>query len=318
MKAQNRNHWKRPGQVGALVLSLLWVVSCAGRGTAPQAPALPPVDDDLMNLLPAHVELAAWLDLGSLRTSVLGPLIDSLIRDEDLVPAPGSALFQDTDEVLLGVVAGQGGEPDQFVVLFKGSFDPAKASQLIAHSYSSNDPVPLRALTDRTMAAGTLPLLDAVSALARREGDPLRTDERFSDFGLGSETVVLRYRKGPSAPALPAMFDISSMMRTEDVTTLDARLAVGKTISVVARAQMSPPESAERTAKKMNRERRSLKGNMLVVLMGVGFLLDRISVKAEDAELLISIELDEAGVGELAQLVERIDKIRQLLSSGDQ
>ncbi|MCU0664589.1 MAG: hypothetical protein MUC50_19970 [Myxococcota bacterium] len=300
-----------------VVLGCLALVACAGRAKESQALSLPPVDDDLMALLPTSVELAAWVDVKSVRVSTMGPLFDSLTQDPQLLPAPRSELLRQTDEVLIGLIAGQGETPDQFVALFKGTFDATAAQQLIAPSNPPNEEVLLRALTKRTMALGSLPLLDAVSALAQRQGASLRSVDRFADFGLHGDALVVRYRKGQAAPKLPPMIDLSSVVQTEDVSGLDAKVRLGQTVSMSLQAQMNTPQAAAKAAKKTSKELRGLRNNMLVVLLDIDFLLRKISVSAQEANLLFSIELDETEAMELGQLVERIEKIRQLLGGAE-
>lgn len=296
------------------VLALIWLLlpACAGRSPAPQPPPAPPVDDDLMNLLPASVEFAAWLDMRALRASSLGPLLESVSQNEQFFPTPSADLLRQTDEVLIGVSAGSGEAADQFVILFKGTFDANSAAALLAQVQTEGPSQPTRAMTSRTMASGSVQMLEAVAVLAARQGTALRADPRFADFALNGDTMALRYRKGATAPELPAMVDIGAFVRTQDVISLDARLSLGQGVSLKAEALLGDPAAAAKTAKKLQREVRQLRGNMIVVLLGVDFLLEKLSVSAQEASLLLSLSLDQNDVLELGQLVERLDKIRQL------
>jgi hypothetical protein len=296
-----------------LALALLGCGAGQGRADAAAAALPPPVDDDLLALAPASPDLVLWADMAALRRSSLWDSLKILTEDTEGDRAQrfaGIDPWQETDQILVTATHGRSGELD-FLMLIRGRFDAprlldsyVKANagariEIKGHAGVRTPGYCAVAVTGRTFAIGPEPLVTEVLALAGGTGSSLRGSTAFKDLALDTGAIGrLRFRRGIAA--------------LERIAGVDASLSADSAVSLSIDVTTENKLDASGLVREIERLKRRLKRNALVVFVGVDWLLDRFSATAEGSTVHVAFELDANDLAEIKRLAERIRKVREI------
>ena len=293
----------------------------------------------MLTLAPDGVDAVLWVDMDEVRSSTLFEALKTLVGDEAFpFMEQGSPLnpIDSADEILFAFASGKQTGTDQFLILIKGNFksldlldeysksrdsdnDQSVSEQIGSFPGIRTPKFIIVALTDRTVALGTEMMAVKVADLATRPGGGLRVDDRFKDLELdGSAAAILRYRRGISAPDFERFGAADSPIDMGSIAGLDANLILKNGLqadfNIVAETQMSASEILS----ELNQIIKELKKNMFVVLIGIDWFFDRITLSVEQTMVKIKINLESGDIEQIKLLAVRLRKIRELAEAGDQ
>ncbi len=335
-----------------LLISLFFLsVGCgAKQDRIASSKPLRPIDENLLDLAPENPTGILWMDVTKLRASALWEAIEELSKSPE-----GAVLFKDAeaaglvdplrqiDEVVLFYTTETAEFPvhgggDHLLVLFKGTFS---AGNVIATLRSNGSGRPVNegdkpfeikgfpavrdgeymvlALTDRTLAVATPQSAFRLAERASGEPASIENNPDFKDFSIGgSETVKLRYRKGQNSVARNGSTANAEPMEMEGLQGLDGSVVLGDGLVLLADLHMEEESQAAEIEGELKALLQDFSHNMLAVMIGVEWVSDRITVGLSGKSVSISATLDTQDVDELTHLVDRLQKIKQLLDTGDQ
>jgi hypothetical protein len=306
---------------------------CAGCGAATSRETsaeteLPPVDEDLLNLIPEAPNAVIWIELEALRASALWNIIETLFGSTEgglIKEAHAFNPLLKADEILLAFSAGPKGESDQILTVIKKrqgnvgelmksligeeKSTPAKIGPF--NGFRTNNAVVVM-LTDRTLAAGSEPLVIKAAELARNSGRSLKSDPEFADFALGDSTVQLRYKRGVSIPDFSKYGAPPPSVSVDAVRGIDAEMKIKEGLKININVLSETQMDASGLTRELKKTRRKLGKNMFLVFLGVDWLLERIKIKTNETKVSVSMKLDARDLAELNRLAERLRKIREL------
>lgn len=293
----------------------------------------PPVDDDLLSLIPRRVNAVLWVDMAALRSSAIFEAIAEFLGDKEMPliqSAPAFNPIYQSQEIVFAFSKGVQDSPDQLLVLVKGEFD----SLDVLHDYSKKEGVTFEktntmavarseefvavGVTQRTLAVGTDLLTRSLIKIVEGQGRSLRDNPAFSNLALDNgETARLRYRRGVIDPDLTRYGVSASGIDVKAVDAIDGEMTAQEGIeidlSLTTRTQMdaSSIESELKSAKA------TLNKNMFVLLLGIDWAFDRVTISSAKKSVNIAVTLNAADIEEIEQLATRLKKIRELASDGD-
>jgi hypothetical protein len=314
-----------PVLAGLVSLALL---GCgAGQGQKSAAPLPAPVDDDLVALAPSGPDLVLWADMAALRRSALWDSLKVLTEDTDGERAQrfaGMDPWQETDQILITATHDRKGELS-FLMIIRGRFD---APKLIDSYVKANTGARVEikgragvrtpeytavAVTGRTFAIGPEPLVAEVLALADGTGNSLRGSAAFKDLALDGGVIGrLRFRRGLAAPDLSRYRGQTGGIALDRIAGVDASLSADSAVRLSMDVTTENKLDASALVREIERLKRKLKRNALVVFMGVDWLVDRFGATADGAVVHVVFTLDKGDMAEIQRLAERIRKVRQI------
>jgi hypothetical protein len=309
-----------------------------------------PIDEYLLDLVPENPTAVLWIDVAKFRASLLWQTIEELSKSEQGVlffKEAGEAGFSDPlrqiDEVVLVYTTDMGkissdGDEDQLLILLKGSFgarnvldalvndEKGSHAQNKARSFEIKEFPAVRhdeftaiAITDRTLAIATPKNAFRVAERARGNGTSLKKNPSFSDFSIGGpEAVKLRYRKGQSSPRKAGSETNSGPMDLEGLHGLDGSVVLREGLDFLAKLHLESETQAAQIERELEAIRGDFSHNMLAVMIGIEWVFDRITIRLSEKTVSISARLDAQDMEALMQLVDRLQKIKQLLDTGEQ
>ncbi|MDD5306596.1 MAG: hypothetical protein PHU25_04675 [Deltaproteobacteria bacterium] len=310
---------------GLLAPALFGCGAGQGRTDAVAAPA--PIDDDLLALAPASPDLVLWADMAALRRSALWDSLKVLTEDtggERAHRFAGVDPWQETDQILITATHDRKDELS-FLMLIRGRFD---APRLLDSYVRANTGARIElkgragvrtpeytavAVTGRTFAIGPEPLVSEVLSLAGGTGSSLRGSAAFKDLALDGGVIGrLRFRRGLAAPDLSRYRGQTGGIALERISGVDASLRADSTVHLSIDVTTENKLDASGLVREIDRLKRKLKRNALVVFIGVDWLVDRFSAVAEGGAVHVTFTLDASDLAEVRRLAERIRKVREI------
>lgn len=294
-------------------------------GPPPEPP--PPIDADLAGLAPARADLVIRVDVAAIRDSSLSAVAQILAADPALDEFRQSTELEPlgvVDEVLLTARL----LPDRreaVLVIVKGTFDaPATIEKLAAGGHGEllvaaglntleGEEFYAVAITERTIVWGDKEQVARSLDLAGGMGRSLRDDEQQRDIDLANgELVRLRYRRGTEPPDLSRLRVRPLVKNVDQISGIDAWLKVGEELELRLLVEHADKVLASRMARDLERLRRRFARNTFVRLIGMEWLLERISVTSENLTVDIAARLAAEDVEKIQRLAERLRQIREL------
>ncbi|MCP4674456.1 MAG: hypothetical protein GY854_02850 [Deltaproteobacteria bacterium] len=328
-----KGRWVRSIQVLASVLFVILTIGCGGspEHTKKAEPPSPPIDDNLLNLTPDGLNALLWIDMAKFRASPLFGALETVIGDKG-VPligdnAPIDPVSQ-ADELMLAFATDDRAENGQYLTLIKGSFNSAE----VLKSFTKDKDTVSREIdgypaivtpkfvivpiTERTLALGSIVVVQKVIELAKRNSKSLDEHPDFSDLSLGGSTIArLRYKPGITAPDFSQYGVAASPVSIDALNGLDGIMTIGKGLEINLTATTETQMDAAGMARELENTRKEIGKNMFAVLLGIDWILERISIKPDKTSVSISISLDESDIEEINRLAVRLSKIRELAES---
>ncbi len=314
------------------VLSLLMLLAaCGGRPepAKPPPPPPPPIDEDLLNLVPYESDLVVWFDIARLKTSEIWGLVEKVLGQQS-IGIPLDTSLQNPllacDEIVMAYLENET-QGSQLVIIAKG--DPPQIAALRAAFGKDEKAVPvdvegfegvrasrilLVPFTERTVAFGNRAIVRMSAKTGVAKSRPLRENPHFQDFETGGGPALkLRYRSGVTAQVIEKFKAVAPKINPNAVTGMDAAVYVESGFDLQVDIATQTQMDASVIAGDLKRTQRELKGNMIVLFLGVTWVLDRIRVSSEKDQIRVEVKLDSRDISELGHLVERLQKIKELL-----
>jgi hypothetical protein len=318
---------------------LLANIGCGASADRPPAPPPPPIDEDLLSLAPDAADAVLWVDMAELRSSALFEALKTLVGDEGLPFMEGGSpinLIDTSDEIIFAFASGKQNGPDQFLILIKGKFksldlmdeyskkrdsdnDQSVSEQIGSFPGIRTPKYIIMALTDRTLALSTEMMALKVADLASHTGGGLRAADGFKELNLdGSVAALLRYRRGVSAPVFDRYGAGGPPIDLASIAGLDGSLILKDgfhaDVSITTETQMDASE----ILRELEGTIRDLEKNMFVLLIGIDWVFDRITLASEQTSVQIKVDLEPGDIEQIKLLADRLRKVRELTEAGDQ
>jgi hypothetical protein len=151
--------------------------------------------------------------------------------------------------------------------------------------------------------------------LTKGKGKSLREDPVFRDFALGDSIAArLFYRRDLVTPDFSHFGAWPPSIEADSIIGLDGKLDLKQGLKAEVVITTQTQLDASNLARSIGQTRRRLGKNMLVVLFGIDWILEKFKTSAERSTVAMSLELDGRDIEELKHLAERISKMRELTS----
>lgn len=317
-----------------VLLLLISLTACGGGAKTPEIPKAPPppIDQDLLSLLPYETDVVMWLDFDALKKASIWTLIQEVFEN-DSIKIPGEAamnpLFASHEAVLGFWESEQNGS--QLLIVAKG--DSATQATAVDNIVKQGDATEvtfegfhgvkakdfyLLSLTDRTIAFGNETIVRMSAKAAKKAGRSLIENPRYNDFNLeGTASAKLRYYSDRSKPLNNSLRSVTPRINPDAVTMLSGEFYTGTGLDIDLRMKTETQMDASVIAEDLNNSKGELSKNMVVLFLGVEWLLNRVQISSDKDVVNVDITLDERDVTELGNLMDRLQKIRELLGNQD-
>jgi len=303
---------------------------CGGakRNAASERP-LPPIDDNLLDLMPAEMSGCLFVNVALFRQSALFPAAEALFGEGPASLLEDAAPFdplRESSEILFGFSPGANGSDDQFITLVKGTFNKDAVIAAFAKRKGASEgnirgfkvvrqkKFTVIALTDRTIALGLESLVERVAELAQRSGMSIKQKSYFAHFELDkSATLLLRYEMpSPANAGLPAKRLVHTSINIQGITQVDGRANLGAELAFHVDLDAQNEQDASKLERGLKKDIRSFRRNIFVLFLGLDWLFERIQLTRQGNRIAIDALLSQNDVAELGRLADRLKKIKEL------
>lgn len=321
------------------VVLLIAAVALAGCGGAKQnaaeapEPPKPPIDEEVLDLVPYESDVIIWMDLKKIRSSSVWGLIQKLFNNGGLALPEEAAIknpLLTCDEIVMSYFD-SAKHGNQLLVLAKGSadnigsvissFDQNTAAEALKVGEFDARRTPklfLLSYTERTIAFGNEAIVRMSANTATKQARALRDNPSFENFGKqGGAAAKLRYRSGKVKPAIRGFKAVVPRLNPDAVSGLDAKLTVTEGLELHLTLTTATQMDASVIAGDLEKAKKKLAKNMITLLLGVEWLLEKLVVSTNGTEVTLDVQLDRRDLQELNLLLDRLQKIRELLGNED-
>jgi hypothetical protein len=311
-------------------LLAVFFLCCGGKKEAAEPkPPPPPIDENLLLLVPYEADLVVWFDVSKLRGSQVWSLLEKALGTKGMVPSLDESLKNPLlacNEIVMAYLENQN-LGNQLLILAKGDESEIAKMKTTFEQNADAKPVPVEELkgiwserillvplTEQTLAFGN----DAVVRMSVKTGvnknRSIKENAEFGNFETGGEEALkLRYRSGVSAPVIQRFKSVVPRVNPDAVTGVDAEVRVETGFHLKVTVSTQTQMDASVIAEDLERARSELKNNMFVLFLGVAWILERIDVVSEKNVINVHVLLDDRDITELSHLMERLQKIQELL-----
>ena len=321
-----------------IAVALLVAAGCGATAPEPAPAPPPPIDEDLLALSPDDVDAVLWVNMAQLRSSALFEAFHTLLGDEDIPFMQGGSeadTIDRADEILFAFASGKQTGVDQFLILLKGRFagleilenfvkDSKQADQAVSEEIGSFKAIRtpkyiIISLTDRTIAICTEPMALKVTGLGTGQGESLRNNDNFKDLDLDNSVAArLKFRRGLASPDFTKYGANEAPVDINSISAIDGSLFLDQGLKAQINVTTETLMDASELSRELEQIIRKLGKNMFVVLVGIDWIFDRISISSERTSVLIEVNLNLDDIEKLKHLAERLRKIRELTEAEDQ
>jgi hypothetical protein len=324
---------KSISRYGYLLLAAL-VLSCAGKKeSATPKPPPPPIDENLLDLVPYESDLVVWLDIAKLRASAVWTLVEKVLGNKDMgIPLDESLRnpILKCDEMVMAYLENES-LGSQLLIVAKGTEPHIAKLQTVFGQNEDAQSVPVEGfdgvrsstvllvpLTKRTVTFGNRAIVRMSAKVAAGKSRPVRANPYFEDFETGGPPAArLRYRSGVTADVIEKFKAVAPRINPGAVTGLDATIHTDAGFELQMDLSTQTQMDASVIAEDLRQAKDELKNNMIVLFLGVTWILDRVRVSSEKTEIHVDATLDARDIDELGHLVDRLQKIQELLNDSD-
>jgi hypothetical protein len=311
-------------------LLAVFLVCCGGKKEAAEPkPPPPPIDENLLHLAPYEADLVAWFDVAALRDSKIWSLLEKALGTKGMVPALDESLKNPLlacNEIVMAYLENQN-LGSQLLILAKG--DTAQIVEMKTTFGQNADARPVSVeelkgiqserillipLTEQTVAFGN----DAIVRMSVKTGvgknRSIKENAEFGNFEAGGEEALkLRYRSGVTAPVIQRFKSVVPRINPDAVTGVDAEVRVETGFHLKVTVSTQTQMDASVIAEDLERARDELKNNMFVLFLGIAWIMERIDIASKKNVIDVNVLLDDRDIAELSHLMERLQKIQELL-----
>ncbi len=323
-------------QKAILLIAIVLSTGCGGakKGTAdaPEPPK-PPIDEEVLDLVPYESDIAIWLDLKKIRASSVWGLVQKVFNTGGLALPEEEAIknpLLTCDEIVMSYFDSSK-HGNQLLVLVKGSadnignvissFDKSTTAESLKVGEFDARRTPklfLLSYTDRTIAFGNEAIVRMSTKTATKQARSLRENPAFKDFTKeGEASAKLRYRSGKMTPAIRGFKAVIPNLNSDAISGLDGELKVTEGLHVHLTLTTATQMDASVIARDLEKAKKKLSKNMITLLLGVEWLLEKLSITTENTKVAMDLQLDQGELQEVNQLLDRLQKIRELLGNED-
>jgi hypothetical protein len=169
-------------------------------------------------------------------------------------------------------------------------------------------------LTERAIVFGNRAIVRMSAKTGVKKSRDITANPHFEDFDTGGlPALKLRYRSGVTAQVIEKFKAVAPRVNPGAVTGLDATVHLDTGFNLRVDLSTQTQMDASVIAEDLKRAKDELRNNMIVLFLGVTWILDRIQITTTKNELQINVKLDTRDIIELGHLVERLQKIQELL-----
>lgn len=311
----------------SLIILPMILLGCGGTKQVPKT-APPPIDENLLDLVPFETDLVLWADFGKLRAAPLWGLVDKAFR----TAAPDATVKELLDivfaseEAMLGFMdSEQFGNQLLIITRSAPEIQVAALNTIRTKAGSAAEKVDgfdgirtkdmlILSLTPRTVLFGNDAVVRMAAKAGLKAGRSIVENPNFTSFKTGGDAAArMYYRSGLNTRTTRRFKTVAPRINPDAVSTIDGALTVNEAthiqVSITMETQMDATVFAEEIARTLN----ELKGNMIVLFLGLDWLRDKIVVTAEKNLVNMDIRLDGKDIETLNQLADRLKKIQELL-----
>ncbi len=314
------------------VLAML-LYACGGKGKkAENAAPPPPIDENLLSLVPFETDLVLWVDFTKLRSAPIWKLVDMTFRSAapdatvkevlDLVFASDEAVlaFMDSEQFGNQLLIITRSAPEVQTAALGGMRQKPGTTPGQAEGFKTlrSKEIFLLSLTPRTLMFGNEAVVRLGAKAGLKKGRSIVDNPEFSAFTTGGDAAArMYYRRGLNTKTVARFKTVVPRINPNAVATVDGTLTVDEgahaRVGIEMESQMDATVFAEEAGRTLN----ELQGNMVVLFLGLDWLRDKIVITAEKNLVNIDVKLDARDIESLAQLADRLKKIQELLGGMD-
>ncbi len=317
------------------LFSILFAVACGGtkKPQKPEPPP-PPIDANLMDLVPYESDLVLVVDFAKLRAAPLWGVIDKTLFKTDAINLPADKVLDPIPSCNEAILAFMDSEQfgNQLLIVVKGeAAAQAKAGQSVAaepgaspltvegFSGTRTKDMSLLSLTQNTLIFGNDAIIRMSAKTGLKKSRSLVDNPNFASLKDDSTaTARMVYRSGLNTKTVERFKSAVPRINPDSITGIDGILDTAIDTAVSLKITTETEMDASIFARELNRMLTELKGNMIVLFLGLEWLSKRIAIGSEKNIVSVDIRLDTRDVETLNQLADRLQKIQALLKGMDQ
>ena len=319
---------------GIFCCLIAWtLIACggaAGRGKSAEPP--PPIDENLLDLVPFETDLVVWVDLAKLRAAPVWGLFDKVLEGDTLkLPEEDTVnpMLQCDEAVLAFMDSEQFG--NQLLIITKGA--PETQAQAIAAARAKEGAVPQNAegfegirteqtlmlsLTPNTIIVGNESIVRMGAKSGLKKGRSILENPAFATFETGGDaTARMHYHAGLNTKNVQQFKSVVPKVNPDAISTIDGTLHTESGTHIAANIEMESQMDASVLTQEITRTLDSLKGNMFVLFLGLDWLRDKINIVSDKNRVSVDVRLQAADINNLNQLADRLKKIQELLGNSE-
>ena len=324
---------KRTYTAATWTVAALLSVGCGGAKKEPKVEEPPPpIDENLLDLVPYETDLVLWVDFAKLRSAPVWGLVDKVLKGGALQLPEEEAINPalSCDEAVLAFMdSEQFG--NQLLIITKGNeisqtqaADAVRAKegaiQENAEGFNGirTKQVLLLSLTPQTLMFGNDTVVRMGAKAGLKKGRSLRENPDFAAFKTGGDVAArMYYRAGLNTQNVQQFKKVVPRINADAISVIEGTLNADEGVHILANIDMQTQMDASVFAQEAGRTLDQLKGNMIVLFLGLDWLRDKIVLTSDKSRVTVDIRLDARDVENLNQLAERLKKIQELLGGMD-
>jgi hypothetical protein len=313
---------------------LMFLIGCGGarKDAAPENAPPPPIDENLLSLVPFETDLVVWVDFKTLRATPLWNLVDKVFQSDALkLPAQEAVspivscdeavlAFMDSDQLgnqLLVITKGDAAVQAAAVNAVRGKEGAAPES---AEGFDGvrTDKILMLFLTPNTAIFGNDSVVRMSARAGLKKSRSIIDNPDFASFNTGGGAAArMYYRSGLNTKTVERFKTVAPKINPDAVSIVDGTLTADEGAHIALNLDMETQMDATVFEEETRRMLDALKDNMIVLFLGLNWLRDKVVTSSDKDKVTVDIRLDGQDVENLNQLAERLQKIQALLGKGE-
>ncbi len=307
----------------------LFVAACGGTGKQIETePVPPPIDENLLNLVPYEADLVLTADIMKLRSSSIWGIIDKAFKTNAVnMPAPEAVnpLMTCNEAVMAFMDSEQHG--NQLIVILKSeeqilqnavsAFQQKQGSSAISvegFNGTKTEEMLFLPVTSRTFIFGNETLVRMAAKAGTKKSRSILDNKDFANISLkDGESARVLYRAGLNVRTIEKFKKSIPQISPNAVSAIEGSLRLEGGAQISLKISMETQMDASKLAQELTGTLSKFSRNMIVVLLGIDWLLKKFVITVNVADILIDINLSEQDINNLNSLAERLQKLQDML-----